>query len=175
MILGFSTKFPKGKGKLSGNKTHFVEKIWESIFKNAQWIKLDEFLEYGKNSLPENYKINTHKPKLHTMRSDEKNRWKVGMDIHFKIWEGIPYKSKMIQFAPVMKVKSIQKIEITYDEDICEKYCSEPAIFIDNKPLNIFQVQDLAVNDGFADESEFCHWFNEDFTGKIIHWTRLKY
>jgi hypothetical protein len=177
MILGFSTIFPKGKGKLSGNKTRFVEKITRSMIKVLD-KELDDFipsctgmLGYGSEGQFVNKVIHL-KPKKHTIRTDEKNRWKVGINIDFFI--GVRTKN-MFRFAPKLKVKSIQKIEITYNEVVCEKYCSEPAIFIDNKPLNIFQIQDLAVNDGFADESEFCHWFNEDFTGKIIHWTDLKY
>ena len=173
MILGFSTIFPKGKGKLSGNKTHFVEKIWQSISESITMKTFTSFLD-GMENVNYDFSLDAidMMPKLHTIRSDEKNRWIVGMDIHFYI--GVRTKN-MFRFAPTLKVKSIQKIEITYDEDICEKYFSIPTAFIDNRPLTILEFQQLAVNDGFADESEFCHWFDEDFTGKIIHWTDLKY
>ena len=33
----------------------------------------------------------------------------------------------------------------------------------------------LAINDGFESLKHFFEYFNEDFEGKIIHWTDLKY
>ena len=33
----------------------------------------------------------------------------------------------------------------------------------------------LVQNDGFASISDFFKFFNKDYTGKIIHWTDLKY
>lgn len=36
-------------------------------------------------------------------------------------------------------------------------------------------VEVLAKNDGFSGVKEFFEWFSEDFKGKIIHWTDLKY
>ena len=33
----------------------------------------------------------------------------------------------------------------------------------------------LVQNDGFASISDFLKFFNKDYTGKIIHWTDLKY
>lgn len=173
MILGFSTVFPKGKGILSGEKTNFPEKIWQSI---PDDYTTEHFQEYSDGFDKVGYDWNVDAvdllPKKHTMRSDEKDRWKVGMKIHFNI--GVRTKN-MFRFAPILNVKSIQKVEITYDEDICEKYCCEPTIFIDNRALNILEVQELAINDGFKDEVEFCNWFSEDWIGKIIHWTDLKY
>ena len=53
-------------------------------------------------------KINV-KPKKHTIRKDEKDRWKVGNDIHFVINNRT---KNRFQFAPITKVKSIQIIKI---------------------------------------------------------------
>ena len=36
MILGFSTKFPKGKGTLSGKTTYFHEKIITALWQDNQ-------------------------------------------------------------------------------------------------------------------------------------------
>jgi hypothetical protein len=36
-------------------------------------------------------------------------------------------------------------------------------------------VEVLARNDGFATVKDFFEWFSEDYTGKIIHWTELRY
>lgn len=33
----------------------------------------------------------------------------------------------------------------------------------------------LAINDGFESIDDFFNYFNEDTTGKIIHWTDLEY
>ena len=36
-------------------------------------------------------------------------------------------------------------------------------------------MKDLARNDGFDSIQAFFEWFKEDFEGKIIHWTDLRY
>jgi hypothetical protein len=33
----------------------------------------------------------------------------------------------------------------------------------------------IARHDGFDSVNDFLDWFSEDFTGKLIHWTDLKY
>lgn len=176
MILGFSTKFPKGKGLLSGRLTLFPEKILESLTTIIDF----NYYEYHSGELPLGFnsrtdeipEIQTVKPKKHTIRQDLKNRWKVGMYIDFFI--GVRTKN-MFRFAPKVKVKSIQKIKISYDEQICEAFCCEPCVFIDDKPIHLNDYELLAINDGFENEKQFFEWFNEDFEGKLIHWTNLKY
>ncbi|CAA0254303.1 hypothetical protein V2605_03555 [Tenacibaculum maritimum] len=168
MILGFSTKFPRGKGTLSEKPTRFPEKIISSLdietFKKLtqfdllaetqeekDWLNVSDFLEI--------------KPKLHTIRRDTKNRWKAGNKIHFSI--GVRTK-KQYQFAPVLKCVSIQDIEIRNDNGMV-------GVSIDNKELNAFEIIKLSINDGFDSVEDFFEWFNEDFKGKIIHWTDLTY
>ena len=46
---------------------------------------------------------------------------------------------------------------------------------IDNKRLNMSELQRLVWNDGFDNIYEFVSYFNEDFVGKIIHWTDFRY
>lgn len=78
----------------------------------------------------------------------------------------------MFQFAPAVKVKSIQKIEIIYeDEDKCA--LARPLVVIDG----VWQtdITELVLNDGFESTEQFFSWFSKGFTGKIIHWTDLKY
>lgn len=36
-------------------------------------------------------------------------------------------------------------------------------------------IEKIAINDGFDSVDDFFSWFKDDFTGKIIHWTNLKY
>lgn len=176
MILGFSTKFPKGKGILSGRKTLFPEKIIRSIQYLEEYKKMTLFDLLNEQKKEEDWidisDFQDLKPKKHTIREDSKNRWKIGNVIDFFI--DVRTKN-MFRFAPKLAVKSIQSIEITYDEEICEAFAVEPVIFIDKKPIHLNDYDVLAENDGFKDSQEFCHWFNEDFKGKIIHWTNLKY
>lgn len=165
MILPFSTQ-------LNGKPTHFVEKIWEGIFKGIQ-INY-EGLQIGQKALPKNYIINTHKPKLHSFREDKNNRWKSGVMIDFFINTRT---KDMFRFAPRIPVVRTQKVEIMYktakleiyiDDKLYSTYCQREKKY-DNKLLVLSQ------NDGFDTVEEFFEYFNTYFSGKIIHWTDLKY
>jgi hypothetical protein len=48
-------------------------------------------------------------------------------------------------------------------------------IVVDGNCLNKNISEQLAINDGFETVEHFFRWFNEDFSGKIIHWTDLRY
>src|SRR5699024_2081987 len=50
-----------------------------------------------------------HIPKIHTIRHDEKDRWKPGMKIHPIINNRT---KNRFQFAPVVECQSVQKIKI---------------------------------------------------------------
>ena len=99
MILGFSTQ-------LNGKPTHFVEKIWEAILQKGIPFTY-EGMEIGAIALPKGYVIKTHSPKLHTIREDNKNRWKVGTKIDFFI---NCRQKDMFRFAPVLPVVSVKKL-----------------------------------------------------------------
>ncbi|MGM8362114.1 hypothetical protein ACSV4D_09390 [Flavobacterium sp. ARAG 55.4] len=164
MILPFSTQ-------LNGKPTYFVEKIWETIFQKGIQIKMGEFLELAREALPKNYIVGTHNPKLHTIRKDEKDRWKKGTMIDFFI---NCRQKDIFRFAPRIPVVSTQKIHVFYITDA--PYCyNEPSIYIDDKILPNDKWLTLAQNDGFDTIEDFFAYFNEDFKGKIIHWTDLKY
>ena len=81
----------------------------------------------------------------------------------------------------------VQKIEIKWFDDGKIKQVS---VFIDGKiygtvcynfGVNVTELYKrkkldlLAQNDGFETIEEFFAYFNEDFKGKMIHWTDLKY
>lgn len=178
MILAFSTVFPKGKGSLSGKRTFFTNKIVTGLWKTHS-KKMNKYISSKKipNNMLDNLSLFVYEenlsPKIHTIRRDLKNRWKAGNDIHFYI--NVRTKNQF-QFAPVVKVKSIQKIEISYHFDHgrsgLERWTN---ILIDGVELDKKECENLAVNDGFEDLDDFFNWFDEDFTGKIIHWTDLKY
>jgi len=165
MILPFSTQ-------LNGKPNDFVSKIWESIIpfyseqnKGVPIFKYPkEYLECSDKKLLSWYK---QKPKLHTIREDNKNRWKQGVKIDFFI---NTRKKDMFRFAPVLNVISIQTIEIIHQE-----YLNDLIIKIDGRKLTIDEKQNLAWNDGFENLYEFISYFKEDFSGKIIHWTDYRY
>jgi hypothetical protein len=175
MILSFSTQ-------LNGKPTYFVEKIWEGLLRHVvptdkEYISHLNYHEerFGKqwDFLPTEQEQITS-PKLHTIREDKNARWKVGTEIDFFI---NCRQKNMFRFAPVLPVVSTQKILITYTKT------KKAMVFIDDK---CFYMQDfslegnhkmlhLAQNDGFDTIEDFFAYFNEDFTGKIIHWTDLRY
>lgn len=161
-------------------KRKFVEKIWQSIYMdNPETTEFQETLNKG-------FDIRFHdvyKPKKHTIREDEKNRWKADNKIHFVINNRT---KDRFQFAPICKVKSTQKLSIIYDGtkfpvDIYiddELYWSlsyrlEEWIVVEFKDVYFL---DFIQNDGFDDIDDFFMWLPEGyFVGKIIHWTDLRY
>lgn len=165
MILSFKTH-------IDGKPTFFIEKIWISFrpFSPAEFlVKMDSKL------LAPLYKSQHFKPKLHTIRTDEKDRWKKGVLIDFFI---NARQKNMFRFAPRIPVKNTQRIFMTYAfNDIIEITIGERYI------SSFLEKQQIAWNDGFDSYEDFFEYFypiikaskNEFFAGKIIHWTDLKY
>lgn len=110
--------------------------------------------------------------KLHTIREDKNNRWKVGTNIDFFI---NARQKSMFRFAPVLPVVSIQNIEIVYKFDLPVLFIDEIQFYNPHIKSDIPRMLLLANNDGFDSVDEFFHYFNKDFKGKIIHWTDIKY
>jgi len=176
MTLAFKTK-------IEGKPTHFIEKIWEAVLRNGVEcnardlaIKLQESMV-----MIGNYTIGTYTAKLHTIREDKSNRWKSGNNIHCVINNRTP---ERFQFAPVIKCMSTQEFQVSYKYDgnkttakvLVEKKIIGEAIWVNCQLKNSsFTVDKLALNDGFENTNDFFEWFSEDFKGKIIHWTNIKY
>lgn len=101
--------------------------------------------------------------KIHTIRHDPHNRWKVGNSI------------QCAYYGPKMKYecfyedfcKSVLPIKIEYFND----EGTLPKIWLDHKLLNYDEVQELTLNDGFDTTVDFFKWFNNDFKGVLINWT----
>ena len=172
MNLAFSTI-------LNNKPTYFVEKILKSIgtyyFKHQNcYVDLEEY--FDKYTIQDNVLKCYLEPKIHTIRRDEKDRWKRDNKIHFVI---NPRTKDRVQFAPIMFVKSIQTIEIVYYTDrevLINDLPSKRAIVIDDKKrLTDDQILKIAINDGFDNVEDFFNYFNDDFLGKIIHWTDFQY
>lgn len=165
MILSFKTK-------INEKPTYFVEKIWKSL----QPVELADYIAHidGKYLAPM-YKRTDLNAKLHTIRKDENNRWKKGVIIDFFI---NARQKNMFRFAPRIPVVSTQKIYISYAfNDVLE-------ITIGSRYIYDFKEKEqIAINDGFDSYEDFFNYFypiiekceNEFFTGKIIHWTDLRY
>ena len=173
MILPFSTQ-------INGKPTYFVEKILKS-FDGKDCTEDDELMlkEAIYLGFLSPYKYDEVKPKLHTIREDKNDRWKPGVMIDFFI---NARQKNMFRFAPRIPVVSTQRINITW----LTKYMV--FVTIDNKPIGDAiwdrgficmscdtRLRELAKNDGFDRVEDFFAYFNKDFTGKIIHWTDLKY
>ena len=182
MTLGFQTKWKNGK------PTYFIEKILSSI---SYVIPLNEFYQLFDLLKDKGY-VNVLQyaecdPKHHTIREDNTNRWKAGRLIHFVIGNRT---KKRFQFAPVIPVISTQTIFFNYG--LTNKFVSclfkipkkdlekplistEPNIFIDERLISKKEAEQLAINDGFDSYESFIKYFDREFSGKIIHWTNLKY
>ncbi len=191
MILSFKTK-------INGKPTYFPEKIITGLFKEKM-ISRDKAVElfyptslmkmipmeyHGVVSNVEISQIKfdnsiNHIPKIHTIRTDEKDRWKKGVMIDFFINTRKP---DMFRFAPKIQVASIQSIEIKFISIWnSNSLYAQPCVKIDGKIIYDVakngkeEMLKLAQNDGFESIDAFFSYFNKDFTGKIIHWTNLKY
>lgn len=114
MILGF-------KQEINGKPTHFLEKIWlafdndliitnesKLLFKLALYDRIGN--KYGDLSYAE--LAPKYYPKLHTIRKDENDQWKVGNKIHAVY--NHRQKGRQYQFVPTFKCLGTQKIEIKW-------------------------------------------------------------
>lgn len=197
MNLSFKTKWPKQMAEFANESTCFPERIMSGM----NWDVLAKFYEetYGidfhnatamtqlfkqqanydfdyplmAGTIPKNHSV-----KIHSIRIDEPDRWKVGNDIHFIINNRQPDR---FQFAPIMKVKSTQNIKISR-VPIRKSKEFRVYVHIGARQLNSIGIVNIAANDGFNlcgeffnSVNHFFHWFNEELDAKIIHWTDQTY
>lgn len=166
MILPFSQK-------INGSKNYFVYFIWQGLLRHkiSTYTECTKFQSqhikrFNQNfDAPDQELINFEIFKEHTIRRNLLKRYKPGCLLHFTINTRT---KNMFQFAPVVQCVSTQEIEITHTS-------TGPIVKVDNRTLICYEVRQLAKNDGFRSEVEFFAYFNEDFTGDIIHWTNRRY
>ncbi len=111
--------------------------------------------------------------KIHTIRLDNKNRWKKGM----KIQQANGVRTKYYNCFQEDVCTGIQTIKIKHPKSsmsLLNTYYSIK-VYIDDVQLGTIGIRELAINDGFNCMKDFLDWFNEDFEGKIIHWTDKRY
>jgi len=106
--------------------------------------------------------------KIHTIRKDQKNRWKAGRKIHFAT--GVRT-SEYNQFMTGV-CTGVQDINIMTGEIY--------HITINGRQIENFEISDLVKNDGFETLYEFYDFFEKTygrglFEGKLIHWTDYRY
>lgn len=106
--------------------------------------------------------------KVHTIREDQHRRWREGMDIHFATGLRTPQYN---QFESGV-CSGVQEIRMLYHNI---RYMYRPVIHIDDRQLDLQEAKIFARNDGFDSWEQFKQWFDEDFKGRIIHWTELRY
>jgi hypothetical protein len=115
--------------------------------------------------------------KIHSIREDKHNRWKVGNNIHFAIGA----RTKHYRQFHEGTCKGLQKINIIIYPN--EQF---PLIYVDESPLTHSELLLLRTNDGFDSIYDFMDWFSNGvpttklkkkihFKAKIIHWTTYKY
>ena len=104
--------------------------------------------------------------KIHTLREDKFGRWNAGRVCQCAT--GV--RTKKYNCFAVRSCVYIQAIQINYYGDN-----GYPDVIIDGDLLSQERIELLAKNDGFDSVEDFFKWFEEDFQGKIIHWTDLKY
>lgn len=181
MILPFSTQ-------LNGKPTYFVERIHKGIRENYMLSPVDPSIHY-----PVNYNFQAKSlvpPKIHTIREDKNDRWKVGTNIDFFI---NCRQKDMFRFAPVLPVVSKQKIELIWKENtenhtflgtkfdrICtikidDRFYGDAYLFNGSVVSSSYTIPTFANNEGFDTPDELFAYFNKNFKGKIIHWTDFKY
>jgi hypothetical protein len=133
-----------------------------------------------------NPEVGVFQPKLHTIREDKHNRWKPGRKIEM-VYRGPKY-SILHHFnkgiPELEKCVSVQKIEIKWLlQSLTIKIDGLVVFFGDVLEAGAYRsshdhhlfIEKFAINDGFKDSIQFFRWFKSDFTGKIIHWTDLRY
>ena len=160
---------------VNNQPNYFIEKIWkglldgpgnlEEVYLNYQGRYLDKFGRFWDGDTFSEFL----EPKIHTIRADPDNLWKAGAEIQLVIHKDTPYE---FQFAPNIRCLSVQRIHIDYSRLINTE---GPAVFIDYQLLDKESLVRLAINDGFATVSDFFYYFNEEFSGNLVHWSALNY
>ncbi len=184
MTLGFSTHIA-GWPTLFTNK--IVKGLWHSHSKLMNdWALNSEAPPEGLFNYLSVYEQEKILPKIHTIRIDLKDRWKIGNKIHFVIDNRT---KDRFQFAPVVLVNNIQNIMIVWSRTKKEELNGAVSVHVNKEEIGscVFiddiliesngfsNLKQLAENDGFDSVKGFFNWFNNDFEGKIIHWTDFKY
>lgn len=168
MKLSFGTEVNK-------QPNYFLEKIWKGLLSGPGNLE-ESYQNYQRRHLEKFDRCwdgdtfgEFMEPKIHTIRRDLDNEWRAGMEIQLVINLNT---LEEFQFAPTLKCQSVQRIEIDYSNLIKD---DGPAVFIDYQLVDNETLVKLVINDGFPTIEDFFLYFNEEFSGNLIHWTPLRY
>lgn len=195
MILGFTQKIHLPGTKLHGQPTHFKEKILAGITRHQpqnphppQPAQYTPKLHTIREDKKERWKAGMGIEMCYGVRTKQ-----------FECFNSVRTPdnlalapSKRIKYTGLGEVVSLQKIEIhrlpphphhprfTMPMEFRNgkhkvTFNASFTVHIDGRALSIPEIEQLALNDGFTDATEFFTWFNDRFVGRIIHWTPLKY
>ena len=106
--------------------------------------------------------------KIHTIRQDRTERWKPGMVMH--MWRGNPRNVSKNPKEFCTRYRLVSKQEIFISPKL-----KQVQITVDGDKKTVYDMIELALNDGFDDEQQFWDYFTEDFKGYILHWTDYQY
>lgn len=124
--------------------------------------------------------------KIHTIREDSKDRWKVGNKIHFCTGGYTPgrifHEATCTNVIPFEIIWNHYETHSTFAINVGnnhwigrirgEGYSFEKWLKGEYFELShSYPVKDLAANDGFDSVSDFLRYFNKNLSGKVIHWT----
>lgn len=180
--IGFSLNYPNYHPK-KGQKTYFVEKVWESIYlDNAGWEGFWPIVNSGNN-----FDIGLHnkyEPKHHTIRAG--HRWKAGDWFQPFCWSGRPRWSKPILFAPPIQIVKTWDIEIVnyVDYELMAVQVNGRVFatwlhgFDFDSEASLLRTNELAKNDGLKTQ-DLIDWFTKSpdfkktnkFSGQILTWS----
>ena len=176
--LKFSQVWPERMGEWAGKDTDFRSKIWAMLHDDHGFFQYGEMTYEWQTDY--NDKVKDSTPKLHTIRRGQK--YQAG-DIVKPI--SVSPDGEEFQFAPEMKIASVQDIEIRGYSDRDSKSFW---VRIDSKPFGRIgfskhtdrvwtneEIIEITSNDGFDAFSQFFKYFNKDFQGQILHFTDLRY
>lgn len=178
MILPFSTQ-------INDKPTYFVERIHKSL----KSTYFNDSVGFSPAHVPKDFDFLMFpllEPKHHTIREDKNDRWKAGTKIDFFI---NCRQKNMFRFAPVLPVVSVQEVFMTKRGNDLEITIAKVGSYIGSDDFYLYHdaKKELAINDGFDSLEEFNAYFlerineqytetgNSWFSGKIIHWTNLRY
>lgn len=122
--------------------------------------------------------------KKHSIREDKKDRWRSGM----KIQHAHGVRTKRYLMFLEGECKSTQRIKIERHDGVLNddyyvyrvtiksvEFIMGFKVTVDDRIMNRETIDLIAKNDGFDSTKDFFTWFWDGFSGKIIHFTDLKY
>lgn len=167
MKLFFKTRFD------NGSPTYFVDKIsesWEWDFNNSKslWHRFVTECHYS-DEVNVHFSNTQPHEKIHTLRGDRRNRYRIGMKIHFYTMS----KKRAVCFG-TGEVKAIQYAVINVKLQRIYILDQKDGMGHARELLGV-DLATFVLNDGFDSLEQFWGYFQESKTYKIIHWTNFKY